>query len=85
VNDEEEDYVDAIAKSMTRLQEKLGRSEVERDEFIRVNRDNITSLKTLRERSGGDTYLDAIVTSMTRLQERFDRDEADTDEYIRLN
>jgi hypothetical protein len=85
VDDDEEDCVDAIAKSMIRLQEKLGRGEVEKDAFIRVNRDHITSLKTLRERSGGDLYLDAIVTSMTRLQERFDRDEADADGYIRLN
>jgi hypothetical protein len=81
-DDEDEERVDAIAKSMTDLWVKMERGHVDKEEFIQLNRGFIIGLEALR---GSDRYLDAILAAMAHLGEEFDQKKVDSDEYIKLS
>ncbi|KAH8909814.1 hypothetical protein BR93DRAFT_976027 [Coniochaeta sp. PMI_546] len=81
-DDEDEERVDAVAKSMTDLWVMMERGQkVDKEEFIQLNRDYVGSLEPLRS---SDRYLDAILAAMAHLGEQLDQKKVDNDEYIKI-
>ncbi|OIW30113.1 hypothetical protein CONLIGDRAFT_632212 [Coniochaeta ligniaria NRRL 30616] len=79
-DDEDEERVDAIAKSMTDLWVKMEGGQVDKEEFIQRIRGYVSGLEALR---ASDKYLDAILAAMAHLGEEFDNKTVDQDEYIK--
>lgn len=79
-DDEDEERVDSISKSMTDLWVKMEGGQVDKEEFIQLLRGFVSDLEALR---GPDTYLDAILAAIAHLGEAFDNKTVDQDEYIK--